>query len=222
MAHKALILDDKLIHYLKEFGLRESASLAALREETSQRPEAVMQITPEQGQFMAFLAKLMGAKKLLEIGVFTGYSALAVMEALPEESRMVALDISESYTAVARQHWKAAGLLDRIDLRVGPALQSLETLLTEAGTPESFDFIFIDADKANYPAYYEAALSLVRPGGLILIDNLIWSGKVADPKITDHDTETLRAMTRMLQADPRIDFSLITLADGIGLARRKT
>lgn len=222
MAHKALILDERLIQYLKEFGHRESPALAALREETSQLPESVMQITPEQGQFMAFLAKLIGAKKLLEIGVFTGYSALAVMEGLPEDSRMVALDISEAYTTVARRHWKAAGLQDRIELRLGPALQSLKTLQTAEGAIKSFDFIFIDADKANYPAYYEAALSLARPGGIILIDNLIWSGKVADASITDPDTETLRAMTRMLRADSRIDFSLITVADGIGLARRKT
>jgi predicted O-methyltransferase YrrM len=222
MAHKALILDERLIHYLKEFGHRESPALAALREETSQLPEAVMQITPEQGQLMAFLAKLMGAKKLLEIGVFTGYSALAVMEELQEDSRMIALDISEAYTTVARRHWEAAGLQDRIELRLGPALQSLETLQTEEGAIRSFDFIFIDADKAHYPAYYEAALSLARPGGIILIDNLIWSGKVADPSITDPDTEALRAMTRMLRADPRIDFALIAVADGIGLARRKT
>jgi predicted O-methyltransferase YrrM len=222
MAHKALILDEKLNHYLKAFGHRESPALSILREETSQLPEAVMQITPEQGQFMAFLAKLIGAKKLLEIGVFTGYSALAVMEELSPDSRMVALDISEAYTTVARRHWKAAGLQDRIELRIGPALQSLETLLTEQEAQKSFDFIFIDADKANYPAYYEAALSLARTGGIILIDNLLWSGKVADPSITDPDTEALRAMTRMLRADPRIDFSLIAVADGIGLARRKT
>ena len=170
---------------------------------------------------MAFLAKLMGAKKLLEIGVFTGYSALAVMEDLPKESQMIALDINEAYTAVAKHHWRAAGLEDRIELRIGPALESLETLLRQEGSPQSFDFIFIDADKANYPAYYEAALSLARPGGIILIDNLIWSGKVADPSITDRDTETLRTMAQILRADPRIDFSLITLADGIGLARRK-
>lgn len=222
MAHKALTLDEKLIQYLQKFGHRESAALAALREETSQLPEAVMQITPEQGQFMGFLAKLIGAKKLLEIGVFTGYSALAVMEDLPATSRMVALDISEAYTAAARRHWKAAGLEERIELRLGPALQSLETLLCEKGALKSFDFIFIDADKAHYPAYYEAALSLTRPGGIILIDNLIWSGKVADPSINDPDTEALRAMLHTLRADPRIDFSLIAVADGIGLARPKT
>ncbi len=222
MAHKTLVFDERLIHYLQEFGHRESPLLAGLREETSKLPEAVMQITPEQGQFMAFLAKLIGAQKLLEIGVFTGYSALAVMEDLPPESRMVALDISEAYTAVASRHWKAAGIGDRIDLRIGPATQSLEALLQEKGQLESFDFIFIDADKSNYPAYYEAAIRLVRPGGIILIDNLIWSGKVADPTIGDPDTETLRAMTLTLKADSRIDFSLIAIADGIGLARRKT
>lgn len=222
MAHKALVFDDRLIEYLEKFGHRESPALRALREETAELPEAVMQITPEQGQFMGFLAKLMGAKKLLEIGVFTGYSALAVMEGLPAESRMLALDISETYTRVAARHWHSAGLQDRIELRIGPATHSLATLLNEKGQRESFDFIFIDADKANYPAYYEAAVRLCRPGGLILIDNLLWSGKVADASQVDPDTETLRAMTLTLRSDSRIDFSLIAVADGIGLARRKT
>lgn len=222
MAHKALSLDDRLIHYLEESGRRESEALRALREETALLPEAVMQITPEQGQFMAFLAKLIGAQKLLEIGVFTGYSALAVMEELPANAHLVALDISEVYTAVASRHWQAAGLQDRIDLRIGPATQSLEDIQKDKEQLESFDFIFIDADKVNYPAYYEAAVRLCRPGGVIVIDNLLWSGKVADPSMADPDTEALRAMTRMLQSDSRIDFSLITVADGIGLARRKT
>lgn len=222
MAHKALVFDDDLIRYLENFGHRESPALKALRTETSQLPEAIMQITPEQGQFMAFLAQLIGARKLLEIGVFTGYSALAVMEHLPSTSRMVALDISETFTAVAVRHWLSAGLRDRIELRIGPAIQSLQSLLKDAEELDTFDFIFIDADKANYPDYYEAALRLIRPGGLILIDNLLWSGKVADPLIVDPDTETLRAMTRALYEDPRIDFSLIAVADGIGLARRKT
>lgn len=222
MAHKALLIDERLSRYLEDFGQRESPALKALRAETSKLPEALMQITPEQGQFMAFLAQLIGAQKLLEIGVFTGYSALAVMENLPTTSRMIALDISETYTAVAARHWQSAGLRDRIELRIGPAIESLETLLNEAEGPETFDFVFIDADKVNYPHYYDAALRLVRPGGLILIDNLLWSGKVADPLIVDPDTEALRGMTQALQQDPRIDFSLIAVADGIGLARRKT
>ncbi len=222
MAHKALVFDEKLCRYLEAFGRQESAALIALREETSKLPESIMQITPEQGQFMAFLAQLIGAQKLLEIGVFTGYSALAVMENLPATSRMVALDISETYTTVASRHWISAGIRDRIDLRIGPAHQSLAALLQEKGQPGSFDFVFIDADKVNYPGYYEAALRLVRPGGLILLDNLLWSGKVADPLIVDPDTETLRSMTRGLREDPRIDFSLIAIADGLGLVRRKT
>lgn len=222
MAHKSLLIDDRLVRYLEHFGQRESEALKALRAETSKLPEAIMQITPEQGQFMAFLAQLIGAQKLLEIGVFTGYSALAVMENLPTSSRMVALDISESYTAIAARHWLAAGLRDRIELRIGPAMQSLESLLGEKQELETFDFAFIDADKVNYPDYYEAVLRLVRPGGLILIDNLLWSGRVADTLVVDPDTETLRTMTRALRNDPRIDFSLLTMADGIGLARRKT
>ena len=222
MAHKALVFDERLSRYLKDFGRQESVALKTLREETSKLPEAIMQITPEQGQFMAFLAQLIGAQKLLEIGVFTGYSALAVMENLPSTSRMVALDISETYTTVASRHLISAGIRDRIELRIGPAHQSLAALLQEKGQPGSFDFIFIDADKVNYPGYYEAALRLVRPGGLILLDNLLWSGKVADPLVVDPDTETLRLMTRVLREDPRIDFSLIAIADGIGLVRRKT
>lgn len=221
MTHKSLVLDDRLVQYLQESAYRESPALRALREETARWPEAIMQITPEQGQLMAFLAQLIGAKKLLEIGVFTGYSALAVMEALPTESRLLALDISETYTSVATRHWQAAGLQDQIELHIGPALQSLERLLQDPAQAGSFDFIFIDADKSNYPHYYESALRLCRPGGLILIDNLIWSGKVADPSIRDPDTDALRAMTRTLREDPRIDFSLVAVADGIGLARPK-
>lgn len=180
-----------------------------------------MQITPDQGQFMALIAQLMGAKKLLEIGVFTGYSSLAVMESLPADSRLIALDISKTFTDMARRYWRKANLESRIDLRLGPALATLGSLLKENGQQDSFDFIFIDADKPNYPAYYEASLQLVRPGGVILIDNLIWSGKVADPSAQDPDTVTLRNMIRSLRDDPRIDFSLVTLADGLGLARRK-
>ncbi len=221
MNHKALILDQTLLSFLEAHGSRESELLAALRKETQSLPEAVMQITPEQGQFMALIAQLVNARKLLEIGVFTGYSSLAVMEGLSSNSRMVALDISEPYTRIAKKYWKMAGLEERIDLRLGPASESLEDLLASPGEPSSFDFIFIDADKTNYPQYYETALKLSRIGGIILIDNLVWSGKVADPSVNDPDTTTLRTMIKHLRDDERIDFSLITLADGIGLARRK-
>lgn len=170
---------------------------------------------------MAFLAKLIDARKLLEIGVFTGYSSIAVMQGLSAESQMLALDISEDYTRIARRYWKAAGLSERIDLRIGPATESLRHILSEQNQAASFDFIFIDADKINYPHYYEAALKLLRIGGIIVIDNLIWSGKVADPTVNDPDTEALRTITSTLRNDERIDFSLISIADGIGLARRK-
>ena len=221
MNHKTLILDQTLLSYLETHASRESELLAALRGETLSLPEAVMQITPEQGQFMALIAQLVNAKKLLEIGVFTGYSSLAVMEGLSSDSHMVALDISEPFTRIAQKYWKMAGLEERIDLRLGPATKSLEDLLSSPGEPSSFDFIFIDADKTNYPLYYETALKLSRIGGIILIDNLVWSGKVADPSVNDPDTTTLRTMINHLRDDERIDFSLITLADGIGLARRK-
>ena len=221
MNHKTLVLDERLQIYLQAHSVRESALLSELREETQRLPEGVMQITPEQGNFMAFLAKLIDARKLLEIGVFTGYSSIAVMQGLSAESHMLALDISEAYTRVARRYWESAGLSKRIDLRIGPAMESLAQILSEQDQASSFDFIFIDADKTNYPCYYEAALKLSRIGGIIVIDNLLWSGKVADPSSDDPDTEALRVMTSILRNDERIDFSLISIADGIGLARRK-
>jgi predicted O-methyltransferase YrrM len=179
-----------------------------------------MQISPEQGQFMALLVQLMGAKKTLEIGVFTGFSALSVALALPVDGKLVACDISEEYTAIAKEFWERAGVSEKIDLRIAPALETLETLIIE-GETGSFDLAFIDADKRNYENYYERALTLLRSGGLILIDNVLWSGKVTDPMITDKQTQAIREFNQKLHQDSRISLSLIAIADGLTLALKR-
>ena len=181
---------------------------------------ARMQISPEQGQFMALLAQLMGAKKTLEIGVFTGYSALAVALALPDDGKVIACDISEEYTAIAKDFWERAGVSEKIDLRIAPALETLDQLISEDETG-SFDLAFIDADKRNYENYYERALRLLRPGGLILIDNVLWSGKVVDPTITDKQTQAIREFNQKLHQDSRISLSLIAIADGLTLVLKR-
>jgi predicted O-methyltransferase YrrM len=178
-----------------------------------------MQISPEQGQFMALLVKLIGAKKTLEVGVFTGYSSLVVALALPADGKIVACDVSEEYTSVARRYWQQAGVADKIDLHIAPALETLDKLLT-AGEAETFDFAFIDADKSNYDNYYERSLELIRPGGLIAIDNVLWSGKVADTEIQDNQTNKIRALNRKLHEDSRITLSLVPIADGLTLAMK--
>jgi predicted O-methyltransferase YrrM len=178
-----------------------------------------MQISPEQGQFMALLVKLIGAKKTLEVGVFTGYSSLVVALALPADGKIVACDVSEEYTSVARRYWQQAGVADKIDLHIAPALETLDNLLT-AGERETFDFAFIDADKGNYDNYYERCLELIRPGGLIAIDNVLWSGKVADTEIQDNQTNKIRALNRKLHEDSRITLSLVPIADGLTLAMK--
>lgn len=219
MSNKTLSMNEELYTYLLSVSLRESGHLKQLRETTARLPEAGMQIAPEQGQFMALLVKLTAARNVLEIGVFTGYSSLAMLLAMPEDGRLVACDISEPWTAVARQYWEQAGVLDRVDLRLGPALDSLDQLLAE-GRSSQFDLAFIDADKAHYGAYYERSLTLVRPGGLIVIDNLLWGGKVADPTARDPDTLAIRALNARLGQDRRIAYSLLPVADGLGLAMK--
>jgi len=178
-----------------------------------------MQICPEQGQFMQLLVGLMGAKKAIEVGVFTGYSTLSIASALPEDGKIIACDINVEWTKIAKQFWEMAGFSHKIDLKLAPAIETLDLLLknNEAGT---FDFVFIDADKANYPIYYEQALSLIRVGGLILIDNVLWSGKVADPTIEDDNTKTIRAFNQKLHNDPRITLSMLPLGDGLTLAMK--
>ena len=220
MANQTLGIEPKLYNYLLSVSLREPEILSQLRKETAQHPMAMMQIAPEQGQFMALLVQLMGAKKTLEIGVFTGYSSLVVSLALPPEGRLVACDVSEEFTAIARRYWQKAGVADKIDLHIAPAMETLDQLLA-AGEAESFDFAFIDADKSNYDGYYERSLQLVRPGGLILIDNVLWSGRVADTEVQDNRTTKIRALNEKLHQDERINLSLVPIADGLTLAHKK-
>jgi caffeoyl-CoA O-methyltransferase len=211
-------LTDELLAYMHKVSLREAEPLRRLREETARMPHAGMQISPDQGQFMALLVRLIGARNCLEIGTFTGYSSLAVALALPPEGRVVCCDVSADYTAVARRAWASAGVADKIELHLAPARETLDKLRA-AGRRGAFDFAFIDADKANYDAYYEASLELVRPGGLIAIDNVLWSGAVADGKRQDADTTALRALNLKLRDDRRIDLSMLPIGDGLTLAR---
>jgi predicted O-methyltransferase YrrM len=220
MSNRTLTLNDQLYTYLLAHSVQEPDVLAALRQETAQHPMAEMQIAPEQGQFMALLVQLMGAKKALEVGVFTGYSALRVALALPPEGKLVACDVSEEYTEIARRYWEKAGVASKIDLRIAPAVDTLNQLMAE-GQANSFDFAFIDADKSNYPTYYEQALQLVRPGGLIAIDNVLWSGQVADPTVQDTRTNAIRQFNEALYRDERIVLSLVPIADGLTLAMKR-
>jgi predicted O-methyltransferase YrrM len=217
MSNKYTALDERLYEYLQAVSLREHEALRRLREETAGMERAGMQIAPEQGQLMQLLVRLLGARKTLEVGVFTGYSSLAVALALPADGRVVACDVSEEWTRVARRYWREAGVEDKIDLRLAPALETLDRLLA-GGQAGTFDFAFIDADKANYEAYYERALELVRAGGLVAIDNVLWSGLVADPAATDEDTEAIRALNLKLRDDERVALSLLPVADGLTLA----
>jgi predicted O-methyltransferase YrrM len=220
MSNQTLGLDRQLSQYVQSVSVREPEILRQLRAETAQHSMAMMQIAPEQGQFMALLVQLMGAKKTLEVGVFTGYSSLVVALALPPEGQVVACDVNEEYTAIARRYWQQAGVASKIDLRLAPALETLDRLLSE-GEGETFDFAFIDADKSNYDRYYERALALVRPGGLIAIDNVLWRGKVADPEVQDNRTKTIRAFNERLFQDERITLSLVAIADGLTLALKR-
>ncbi|HEU4517020.1 MAG TPA: class I SAM-dependent methyltransferase [Steroidobacteraceae bacterium] len=220
MSNRTIQLDDRTYEYLLAHSLREDPRLAALRAETASHPKVNMQIAPEQGQFMQMLVRLAGARRAIEVGVFTGYSSLAVMLAMPKDGRLLALDVSEEYTAVARRHWQAAGVAGRIELVIAPAVQTLDAriALGEAG---QYDFAFIDADKTSYLAYYERLLKLLRPGGLVVVDNTLWSGRVADPEERDADTRALREFTDALHRDPRVDLALLPVGDGLTLARRR-
>jgi predicted O-methyltransferase YrrM len=206
--------------YVREVSLHEPALLRRLREETACLAEADCQISPEQGQFMALLARLTGARKTLEVGVFTGYSSLSVALALPPGSRLVACDISGEYTSIARRYWKEAGVAGLIELRLGPAVESLDALLAE-GQAGTFDFAFIDADKLNYANYYERALTLLRPGGLVAIDNVLWHGRLVDPDNRTPETLAMRQFNRSVGADERVWVSMVTIADGLTLAMKK-
>jgi predicted O-methyltransferase YrrM len=220
MINKSLGLTDELYTYLLSTSLREPEVLQKLRQETAEHTMSRMQIAPEQGQLMALLVRLMGAKKTLDVGVFTGYSSLVVALALPADGRVVACDISEEYTAIARRYWDLAGVSNKIDLRIAPALDTLDRLLAD-GQANSFDFAFIDADKSNYDAYYERALQLVRVGGLIAIDNVLWSGRIADATVQDNRTNAIRAFNQKIHQDDRVDLSLVPVADGLSLALKR-
>lgn len=220
MSTKTFTLSDQLYKYFLSVSSRESAILSQLRAETARQPMAVMQISPEQGQFMALLVQLMQATKTLEVGVFTGYSTLSVALALPDNGKITACDVSEEWTAIARHYWSQAGVADKIDLHLAPALETLNQLLS-AGQANSFDFAFIDADKQNYDNYYEQALQLIRPGGLIAIDNVLRSGQVADPQVQDSSTAAIRALNQKLHHDERIALSLVPIGDGLTLALKR-
>lgn len=219
MTDRTLNLDDTLYQYLLNVSLREHPVLAELRAVTRKHPLARMQISPEQGQFMALLIKLTGARRTIEIGVFTGYSALAVALALPHDGTIVACDVSKEFTDVGRSHWKKAGVAGKIDLRLAPAVDTLDKLIVE-GQSGRFDFAFIDADKTSYDAYYERCLALLRQGGLIAIDNVLWNGRVARPA-EDDDTAAIQALNRKLQSDARVDLSMLPIGDGLTLVRKR-
>ncbi len=211
---------EDITKYIQSVTLREPEVLKRLREETAKLPNAIMQISPEQGQFMGMLIRLLGAKLTLEVGVFTGYSSIAVALALPEDGRIVACDVNEEYTSVAQRYWREAGVDHKIGLRLAPAVETLDRLLAE-GKSGAFDFAFIDADKENYDGYYERALKLLRPGGLIAVDNVLWHGKVLDESVQDADTRAIRALNEKLYKDERVWVSLLPIGDGMTLACKR-
>lgn len=218
MSNQFLALSEVLYAYILNNSLREPEVLRRLREETeATNPHAIMSISPVQGQFMMLLLKLIGAVKTLEVGVFTGYSSLCTALTIPENGRIYACDVSEEWTSVARRYWAEAGVADKVTLKLAPAVETLDALLAE-GHAGTFDFAFIDADKSNYDAYYERALKLVRKGGLLVFDNMLWYGKVADESVTDADTVALRALNAKLHQDERVFASLIGVGDGMNLA----
>jgi predicted O-methyltransferase YrrM len=221
MSRTTLNITESVYDYLLSVSLREADVLRELRAETASHPYSEMQIAPEQGQFMQMLVRLIGAKNVVEVGVFTGYSSLAVALALPENGRIVACDISEEYTSIARRYWEKAGVTDKVDLRIAPALETLDHLLNQDHAGEIFDMAFIDADKESYLMYYERILKLLRPGGLILVDNVLWSGLPADPEYHDSKTDAIREFNTFLSQDERIDLSLLPIADGLTLARKR-
>lgn len=220
MSRQTIGVTDELHRYLLDVSVREPEILRRLRDETAALPNARMQISPEQGQLMALLVRLVSARNIIEVGTFTGYSALVMALALPADGRLIACDINEDWTAIGRRYWAEAGVADRISLHLAPALQTLDGLLQQ-GAGESFDIAFIDADKESYAAYYERALRLLRPGGLLLVDNTLWGGTVINPDRNDADTLAIRAFNAALHADERVDLSLIPIGDGLTAARKR-
>jgi len=219
MSSRTVHLTDTLYNYLLDVGVRENPILGALRERTASLPNAGMQISAEHGQFMHWLVSTIGAKKTIEVGVFTGYSSLVTALALPKDGLIVACDISDEYTSIAREFWRKANVEDRIQLHLRPATETLDELI-EQGQSGTFDFAFIDADKESYDAYYESALRLLRVGGVIAVDNVLWGGRVADNSVNDSSTTALRAFNIKLHDDSRIALSLVPIGDGLTLARK--
>ena len=220
MSTKTILMDDQLLEYLRQNSVREPGVLRELREETQKLSNSGMQISPEQGQLMAMLVKLVNARKIVEIGTFTGYSSTVMALAMPEDSQLIAFDISEEYTRTARRFWKKAGVDQRVKLVLGNAKESLKDFL-QTGEQESVDLAFIDADKSSYAEYYECCLKLIRPGGLILVDNVLWSGQVADASNHDKDTEALRIFNAALSSDQRVDLCMVPIGDGLTIARKR-
>jgi predicted O-methyltransferase YrrM len=220
MSLKTLGLGDALHDYLLASTLRDHDALRALREETASMPEARMQISPEQGQLMQLLVELVGARRIIEVGTFTGYSSTAMALAMPDDGRIVCCDVSEKFTSIARRAWTSAGVSGKIDLRIGAALDTMDALLASGGAG-TFDMAFIDADKSNYDGYYERSLQLLRVGGLIMVDNVLWSGRVADPAVTDADTQAIRALNGKIQKDGRVTQAMLPIGDGLTLARKR-
>ena len=219
MSNRTLSIDDRVYDYLLSVSLKESDLLKQLRAETAAIEFSEMQIAPEQGQFMALLVKLMGARRALEIGTFTGYSSISIASALPQGGELVCCDDSDEWTLVAKKYWQQAGLQDRIDFRLGDAARTLQALIDE-GQAGAFDFIFIDADKQNYPLYYELSLGLLRAGGLMAVDNTLWSGDVADPENMEPGTRAIRRFNEMLKQDERVEISLVPIGDGLTLVHK--
>lgn len=219
MSTHTIDIDDRLYAYMLDISLREPDVLRRLRDETAKHPMVIMQISPEQGQLMQMLVRMLGAKNCIEVGVFTGYSSLAVALALPADGRIVACDISEDYTAVGEPFWKDAGVRDKIDLRIAPATETLDAMIT-AGETGDYDFAFIDADKPGYPEYFERCLALLRVGGMIAVDNIFMDGNAADPDTTSENAQAMRKFNAMLKDDTRVELSLIPIGDGLMLARK--
>ena len=217
MTDRNVKLDARLYAYLQAHSLREHPVLRELREATAGMKHAGMQISPEQGQFMALLARAVDTRRAIEVGVFTGYSSLAVALAMPQDGKLVACDVNEDWTAIARRHWEKAGVAGRIELRLAPAQRTLDELIA-AGESGRYDFAFIDADKSRYPIYFERCLTLLRPGGLIVVDNTLWSGNVADASVNDEDTRAIRAFNDAVHRDSRVAVSLLPIGDGVTLA----
>jgi caffeoyl-CoA O-methyltransferase len=220
MSNATLGLPEELHAYLLDVGVREPDLLRQLRDETAAMPEHDMQIAPEQGALMALLVELTGARRCLEVGTFTGYSSLSVALALPADGRLVCIDLSREWTDVARRYWAQAGVADKIELRLGPALDTLDAMVAE-GQAGTFDFAFLDADKDNYPAYADRILTLLRRGGLMAIDNVFWGGEVADPEVDDASVRGIRVLNQMLASDERVSLAMVPIADGLTLARKR-